>query len=131
MRPTLQANVLDLRTKMGIIRDAFSSYGRAVAVIFACAFAGFFAQESRSQMVLGAGAIIGGVAALMLWFRLRGTQYRFLVGVAAVVATTFLAFLISKAYPGSVFANGAAILLVASLAFFALYAFLRPPQEVA
>lgn len=110
--------------------EAFSSYGRSVAVIFACAFAVFFAQEAQSQIALGAGALIVGVIALVLWFRLRGTQYRFLVGVAAVVAITFLTFLINKSYPGSVFANVAAFVLVASLAFFALYAFLRPPGDV-
>ena len=109
--------------------EAFSSYGRSVAVIFACAFAVFFAQEAQSHIVLGAGALIGGIAALTLWLRLRGTQYRFLVGVAAVVAITFLTFLINDTYPGSSLTYVAAFVLVASLAFFALYAFLRAPDE--
>lgn len=65
-----------LLTEMGMAQ-AFSSYFRSVAVIFACAFAVFFAQESQSELVLVLGALIGGVAALVLWFRLRGTQYRF------------------------------------------------------
>jgi 7-keto-8-aminopelargonate synthetase-like enzyme len=111
--------------------EAFSSYGRSVAVIFACAFAVFFAQEAQSQVVLGIGALIAGASALVLWLRLRGTHYRFLVGVAAVVAITFLTFQINKSYPDSGFANVAAFVLFASLAFFSLYAFLRPPGESA
>ncbi|HWK42750.1 MAG TPA: hypothetical protein VNR60_12580 [Croceibacterium sp.] len=109
--------------------EAFSSYGRSVSVIFACAFAVFFAQEAQSQMVLGAGILISGTAAIALWLRLKGTQYRFLVGVAAVVAITFLAFLVNDAYPGSSLTNVAGFILFASLAFFALYAFLKAPDE--
>ena len=109
--------------------EAFSSYGRSVAVVFACAFAVFFAQEAQSQMMLGAGALIGGIAAIALWLRLKGTQYRFLVGVAAVVAITFLAFLVNGAYPGTSLTYVAGFVLFASLAFFALYAFLKAPDE--
>lgn len=109
--------------------EALSSYGRSVAVIFACAFAVFFAQEAQSPMALGAGALIGGMAAIVLWLRLKGTQYRFLVGVAAVVAITFLAFLVNGAYPDSSLTYVAVFVLFASLAFFALYAFLNAPGE--
>ena len=111
------------------MREAFSSYSRSVAVIFSCALSVFFAQEAQSQMVLGAGALIAGIAALMLWLCLRRTQYRFLVGVAAVVAITFLTLLINKAYPRSSLAYVAAFASFASLAFFALYAFLHVPDE--
>jgi hypothetical protein len=109
--------------------EAFSSYGRSVAVIFACAFAVFFAQEAQSQIALGIGMLIGGIAALALWLRLRGTQYRFFIGVAVIVAITFFAFLINNAYPSSSLAYTAAFVLVASLAFFSVYAFLRVPVE--
>jgi uncharacterized membrane protein len=106
--------------------DAFTAYGRSVAVIFACALAIFIAQEVRSVALLAAGALLAGTSAVALWRRFRGTYHRFLVGVMAVIAITFLTFLANMAYPKSGISYGVAFLLVASLAFFALYAFIRP-----
>jgi hypothetical protein len=109
--------------------EAFTSYGRSVAVIFACAFAVFFAQELSSEVALGVGATVSGLIAMILWLRFRGTEYRFLVGVAAVVAVTFLTFFVTRLFPNSGLAYFTAFLLVATLAFFALYAFIKPPQS--
>jgi hypothetical protein len=108
---------------------AFSSYCRAVAVVFACAFAGFFAQESQSLITLVLGSVTSAITALMLWLRLRGTIYRFWVGVAAIIAATFLTFLTNKAYPETAFATITALLWFASFSFFALYAFLEPRRK--
>jgi hypothetical protein len=107
---------------------AFTSYGRAVAVIFACAFAVFFAQESQSTVALGLGAVILGVGAVASWFRLRGTPHRFIVGICSVVSITFLTFLVNGAYPNSGPAAVSASILVASLSFFTIYAFLDPSR---
>ena len=106
--------------------EEFSSYSRAVTIIISAAFAVFFAQETQSQLILGIGALINGGLALVLWIRLRGTQHRFLVGIASVAAITFVTFLINKRYPDSEIRSIAAFVLFFSSVFFVLYAYLRP-----
>jgi hypothetical protein len=100
-----------------------------MAVLFACAFSVFFAQEAQSLWVDGAVGVIAAIVAITTWPRLRGTNNRFVVGVFTVVSVTFLTFFINGLYPSSGLSYVAAAILVVTLGFFTLYAFIQPSGQ--
>jgi hypothetical protein len=112
------------------MNEAFTSYGRSVAIVFTAAFSIFFAQELGHSWVLWGVGIFFIPISSFAWLKLRGTYNRFVVGVLATVSITFLTFASNQSFPGIFISYAFAIILVATLVFFTVYAFLKPREAL-